>query len=98
MIKEQLSDEPLQGGEAGNGTVAPYGQRARVTPERLAFVIREQWKSFNQVQTNVLPLLCCPVPSVNGMPFLLEQFSFSCFGRCSHHLERKCRDLPQGNI
>lgn len=45
-IREQLSDEPLQGGEAA---VAPYGQRARVTPDRLAFVIREQWKTFNQV-------------------------------------------------
>lgn len=44
-IKQQLSDEPLQGGQGP----LPYGQRARVTPERLAFVIREQWKTFNQV-------------------------------------------------
>lgn len=49
-IRQQLSEEPLQGGEAPAGTVAPYGQRARVTPERLAFVIREQWKTFNQVR------------------------------------------------
>ena len=47
-IKEQLSDEPLQGGEAA---AAPYGQRARVTPDRLAFVIREQWKTFNRVRS-----------------------------------------------
>lgn len=29
---------------------APYGQRTRVTPGRLAFVIREQLKAFNQVR------------------------------------------------
>lgn len=57
MIKEQLSEEPLQGGEAANGPVAPYGQRTRVTPERLAFVIREQWKTFNQVCTPKFPLV-----------------------------------------
>lgn len=54
MIKEQLSEEPLQGGETVNGPVAPYGQRTRVTPERLAFVIREQWKTFNQVCASFL--------------------------------------------
>ncbi|CBJ29175.1 hypothetical protein Esi_0136_0047 [Ectocarpus siliculosus] len=43
-MQVQLSEEPLQGGEA----TAPYGQRARVTPGRLAFVIREQMKTFNQ--------------------------------------------------
>lgn len=45
-MQVQLSEEPLQGGEA----TAPYGQRARVTPGRLAFVIREQMKTFNQVR------------------------------------------------
>lgn len=45
-MQVQLSEEPLQGGEAP----APYGQRARVTPARLAFVIREQMKTFNQVR------------------------------------------------
>ena len=49
-MRQQLSDEPLQGGEAAAAAAAgPYGQRARVTPERLAFVIKEQWKTFNQV-------------------------------------------------
>lgn len=48
-MQEQLSDEPLQGGEAPGAVAGPYGQRARVTPERLAFVIKEQWKTFNQV-------------------------------------------------
>ncbi|CAN0062588.1 unnamed protein product, partial [Scytosiphon promiscuus] len=44
-LQLQLSDEPLQGGEMA----APYGQRTRVTPGRLAFVIREQLKAFNQI-------------------------------------------------
>lgn len=48
-MQQQLSDEPLQGGEAAGAVAGPYGQRARVTPERLAFVIKEQWKTFNQV-------------------------------------------------
>lgn len=49
-MQEQLTDEPLQGGEAAGAVAGPYGQRARVTPERLAFVIKEQWKTFNQVK------------------------------------------------
>ncbi len=51
-MRQQLSDEPLQGGEAAAAAAAagPYGQRARVTPERLALVIKEQWKTFNQVR------------------------------------------------
>ena len=48
-MQDQLSDEPLQGGDAAGAVAGPYGQRARVTPERLAFVIKEQWKTFNQV-------------------------------------------------
>lgn len=48
-MRQQLSDEPLQGGETAATAAGPYGQRARVTPERLAVVIKEQWKTFNQV-------------------------------------------------
>ncbi|CAM9765870.1 unnamed protein product, partial [Hapterophycus canaliculatus] len=48
-LQLQLSDEPLQGGEVA----APYGQRTRVTPGRLAFVIREQLKAFNQVRVQL---------------------------------------------
>ncbi|CAM9321862.1 unnamed protein product, partial [Ascophyllum nodosum] len=44
-IQQQLSDEPQQGGETAP---PPYGQRTRVTPERLALVIREQCKNFYQ--------------------------------------------------
>ncbi|CAN0167942.1 unnamed protein product, partial [Ascophyllum nodosum] len=44
-VQQQLSDEPQHGTETAP---PPYGQPTRVTPERLASVIHEQWRNFYQ--------------------------------------------------
>lgn len=69
-IKQQLSDEPLQGGQEP----LPYGQRARVTPERLAFVIREQWRTFNQVTGQARGVM----PPVGWRDDVSEYFTAQC--------------------
>ena len=60
-IQQQLSDEPQQGGETAP---PPYGQPTRVTPERLALVIREQCKNFYQVR--------CHRPTSDGVLIVFD--------------------------